>query len=287
VSKWEAGGGKIHPRPVNQAALDSSLTSSSSDVQVRFTRLTPSYNAAPSMDGSTSEIDPTAAALLRAEQNRVRHPVDGNLMTLVDAGVFLFGTNNKPVFLPPFYIDVFPTTNADYARFIAATGHRSPQHWSKDGNPSEDLLDHPVVFVTWHDAAAYAAWTGKSLPSSEQWEKAARGTKGDTYPWGSQLTPAKCNVRETDVGTTTPVDRYHSGVSPYGAYDMCGNVWEWLSTESLPGRYELKAGAFTRPFRRATPSAFNDASANMLDDDTGFRCVTPATSMRGLLKITA
>lgn len=163
--------------------------------------------------------------------------------------------------------------------------HTPPQHWNQDGKPPSTLLDHPVVFVTWHDAAAYAAWAAKSLPNSQQWEKAARGTRGDTYPWGSQLTPAKCNVRESGIRNTTPADRYHSGVSPYEVYDLCGNVWEWLSTESTPGRHELKGSAFTSPFSRATPSLFNDASADMLDDDTGFRCATPIETMQALISM--
>jgi formylglycine-generating enzyme required for sulfatase activity len=204
-------------------------------------------------------------------------------MTLVEAGDFLHGDTDESSFIPGFYIDVFPTTNSDYARFVAATSHTVPQHWSHAGVAPADLLDHPVVFVTWHDAMSYASWTAKSLPSSEQWEKAARGERGDTYPWGSQLTAAKCNVRESGIGTTSPVDRFHSGASPYGVYDLCGNVWEWLNTQSTPGRYELKGSAFTSPFARATPSTFNDASAGMLDDDTGFRCVTPAETMRALL----
>ena len=110
--------------------------------------------------------------------------------------------------------------------------------------------------------------------------------RGDVYPWGNQLTPAKCNVRDSGPGTTTPVDRYHSGVSPFGVYDMCGNTWEWLATCSQSSRYELKGSAFTSPFIRATPSTFNDASATMLDDDTGFRCVTPVETMRALLRMT-
>lgn len=134
-------------------------------------------------------------------------------MTLVDAGVFLSGLEDEPVWLPAFYIDVYPTTNADYSRFVAAAGHYPPMHWI-DGRCPENLLDHPVVFVTWHDAHAYAEWAGKALPSSQQWEKAARGTRGDTYPWGNQATPAKCNVRESGVGATTPGDRYRSSVSP-------------------------------------------------------------------------
>jgi hypothetical protein len=279
VSKWEAAGAGIHPRPVNQAALDSSLAASSSDEHVRFTGLvTP---------GRPIEPPPAEGPLpLAGGHHQVRHPIDGKLMTLVDAGVFLCGPHGDPVYLPAFYIDIFPTTNADYARFVAATGHERPCHWSQDSGPPGRLFDHPVVYVTWRDAAAYAEWADKVLPGDRQWEKAARGPRGDVYPWGNQQTPAKCNVRESGPGATTPVDRYHSGVSPYGVYDMCGNTWEWLGTPSQPLRYELKGSAFTSPFIRATPSTFNDASLDMLDDDTGFRCVTPAEAMRALLKTT-
>ncbi|MCA1705186.1 MAG: formylglycine-generating enzyme family protein, partial [Actinobacteria bacterium] len=85
-------------------------------------------------------------------------------------------------------------------------------------------------------------------------------------------TPAKCNVRENGVGSTTAVNCYQSGVSPYGVFDLCGNIWEWCSTETRPSRHELKGGAWTSPFLRATPSLLNDAAASMCDDDTGFRC---------------
>ncbi|SEG75526.1 Formylglycine-generating enzyme, required for sulfatase activity, contains SUMF1/FGE domain [Thermomonospora echinospora] len=286
VSKWEKGAESIHPRPVNQQALDSSLAASSADVQARFANLVgPTAVPAPAANPARQATQPAVPAPLPLnEPHQVRHPIDGKLMTLVEEGIFLAGENNEPLHLPAFYIDVFPTTNADYARFVAATGHPSPQHWNGN-NPPDGIFDHPVVFVTWHDATAYAQWAAKALPTSQQWEKAARGTRGDTYPWGSQLTPAKCNVRESDLRTTTPVNRYHSGVSPYGVYDMCGNTWEWCSTESEPGRHELKGSAFTSPFLRCTPSTFNDASADMLDDDTGFRCVTPAETLRALLRM--
>jgi formylglycine-generating enzyme required for sulfatase activity len=287
ISKWEAGGERLIPRPVNQSALDTSLASSSSDVQARFADnlgLTPQALAAqeapmtkPGASGPDEESIPVG------DENQVRHPVDGKLMTLVDAGVFFAGEHNEPIYLPAFYIDVYPTTNADYARFVAATDADPPQHW-QDGEPPADQLDYPVVFVTWHDANAYAQWAGKELPTAQQWEKAARGTRGDIYPWGSQRTPAKCNCREHGIGSTTPVDRYASGVSPYGVYDMCGNAWEWCSTETTPGRYELKGSAFTSPFLRCAPSMFNDASAAMLDDDTSFRCVAYVKTLRVLLE---
>src|SRR6266508_728310 len=170
VSKWEAGGEKIHPRPVNQAALDSCLASSPLDAQARLTDLI----GIPAHDTAASSSEASDIPIASSQGHQVRHTIDGKLMAIVEAGVFLASPDNEPVYLPAFYIDVFPTTNADYARFIAATGRLPPQRWNKDGEPPQDLLDHPVVFVTWHDSAAYAAWAAKSLPGSRQWEKAAR-----------------------------------------------------------------------------------------------------------------
>lgn len=166
-------------------------------------------------------------------------------------------------------------TAKEYALFAAGTGHQAPPHWDNGGYP--DALDsHPVVNVTHTDATSYAAWAGKSLPSADEWEKAARGERGSVYPWGDQATFAKCNVRESGILHTTPVNQYHSGVSAYGVYDLAGNVWEWCRTETEPGRFVLKGSAFTSPFAMAHASAFNDAAAAMFDDDTGFRCVADA-----------
>jgi formylglycine-generating enzyme required for sulfatase activity len=198
--------------------------------------------------------------------------------------VFLAGRDREPLWLPGFYIDVMPTTNADYARFVAATGHAVPDHWT-DGEFPAGLANHPVVGVTHRDAAAYAAWARKALPTAVEWEKAARGTRGNIYPWGDRPAPAKCNVRESSVGHTSPVDRYHSGASPYGVYDLCGNVWEWCATETEPGRFVLKGSAFTSSIDRGSAAAMNDASVDMLDDDTGFRTAVPADVLDRMLSV--
>jgi formylglycine-generating enzyme required for sulfatase activity len=278
ISKWEAAGEEIRPRPANQAALDTFLARQSEQVQERFVAV---LDRPLASDQDLRITVPETLPL--SEETQVRHPVDGALMALVPEGVFLRGERDEPLWLAGFYIDVYPTTNAAYARFVAATGHPPPKHWDGSAPPTQ-LSEHPVVYVTWKDAAAYARWARKSLPTSEQWEKAARGTRGETYPWGSQRTPAKCNVRESGLRSTTPVDCYASGVSPYGVYDLCGNAWEWLSSETTPNRYELKGGAFTSPFSRCAPGTWNDASDEMLDDDTGFRCATSVEALRELLR---
>lgn len=269
ISKWEGGGQSVVPQPVNQAALDTSLKQSDPDTKARFEFLVGDSLVHSAQDGEERRI---------IGDSKARHPVDGSLMLKVDGSVFLSGPSNNPVWLPDFYIDVYPVSNAEYARFVAATGNEVPKHWS-DATPPEGRENHPAVFVTWKDAVAYAKWAGKALPSSQQWEKAARGTRGTVYPWGDQTTPAKCNVRENGVGDTTVVDCYQTGVSPYGVYDMCGNVWEWCETTSRPGRHELKGGSWTTPFERATPSSFNDAAESMCDDDTGFRCVASVEAL--------
>ncbi len=216
---------------------------------------------------------PTLAAAPARPARAWRHPVDGKLMVDVGEGVYLSGPQNQLVWLAGFSIDVTPVTNAEYAVFVSAVGHRAPRHWRGE-IPPDEVRDHPVVYVDHHDAAAYAAWAGKELPSEAEWEKAARGDKGYEFPWGNQPTPAKCNVRETGVGRTTPVSLYRSGVSPYGVYDLAGNVWEWCRTATQPGRFVLKGSAYTSPFDMAAGWATNDAAAEMLDDDTGFRCVS-------------
>nr|WP_239073867.1 SUMF1/EgtB/PvdO family nonheme iron enzyme [Streptomyces sp. SID10853] len=265
---WEGRGESIKPHPGNQAALDTLLSRSPEPVQQRFAQLLTERAAAGS--------DERAEELLRRDPHTLRHPVDGKIMTLVEEGIYLSGPKDAAVWLDAFRIDVYPTTNVDYDRFVRSTGHRAPQHWLGGSCPNS-LYDHPVVWVTWSDATAYARWCGKQLPTARQWEKAARGPKGHAYPWGSSPTAAKCNTAESGIGSTTPVTRYQSGVSPYGVQDLCGNVWEWCSTPGTDGtnRFQLKGSAFSSPFQRAAPSMENAASVGMLDNDTGFRCVSP------------
>ncbi|MGW2917692.1 formylglycine-generating enzyme family protein [Streptomyces angustmyceticus] len=267
IPRWKRRGETIELELDNQAALDTLLAQADPAVQQRF--------AALLTERAATEHDERAEELLRANPRTRRHPVDGKVMTLIEEGIYLSGPESRSVWLEPYLVDVYPTTNKDYAGFVSATGHQAPQHWP-GGRCPVALATHPVVWVTWYDATAYARWAGKSLPTARQWEKAARGPRGGAYPWGNEPTAAKANVAEAGIRATTPVSRYQSGVSPYGVFDMCGNVWEWCSSEERPGtgRYELKGSAFTSPFTRAAPSLRNAANAAMKDNDTGFRCVT-------------
>ena len=266
VSRWEKGGEEMRIRMGNQQALDAMLQLALPDVQARFNAL---------VDRSATGVLVDEAQPTVVDEQR-RHPGDGRLMLLIPAGRFLAGDEGRSLYVADFWIDTFPVTNRDYVAFVVATGANPPYHW-EDGRCPDALADHPVVYVDWHAAAAYARWAGKELPTARQWEKAARGQSGSTYPWGNGRTFAKANVRESGIKATTPVGRYRSGVSPYGVFDMCGNAWEWLASASEIGRYELRGGAWTSPFDRCAPAIVNDATATMTDDDTGFRCV--ATSM--------
>ncbi len=168
--------------------------------------------------------------------------VTPNEMVRVPAGEFLRGSNTRladegpqhSVMLAEFLIDQYEVTNLQYKAFMRATQHKSPTHFSNRTHP-EDKADHPVTFVSWHDARDYCAWAGKRLPTDAEWEKAARGTDGRTFPWGDKFalhnanTPARwASLKNT--GDTTPVGSFTAGISPYGAYDMSGNVWEWTDS---------------------------------------------------------
>jgi formylglycine-generating enzyme required for sulfatase activity len=123
-------------------------------------------------------------------------------------------------------------TNAQYARFVVAANRRPPIDWKGGRVPQGELLN-PVTMVTWSDAAAYCGWAGKRLPHEAEFEKAGRGTDGRRWPWGDKMDPSRLNTYY-NVGSSTNVTAYPQGASVYGAYDLAGNVAEWMADDLLP-----------------------------------------------------
>lgn len=169
-----------------------------------------------------------------------------------------------------FSITTTPITNGQYAAFVRATGHPAPdvdaatwkgyrlvhpfkrtrRHAWKDGEPPAGRKDHPVVLVSYNDARAYATWlgeiTGKTwrLPLELEWEKAARGTEGDYFPWGDEYDKTRLNSHDNGPFDTLPVGNFPAGASPFGMLDAAGQVFEWTGTETSDTRALVKGGSW-------------------------------------------
>ncbi len=229
-------------------------------------------------------------------------------MVLVPAGEFVMGLTNEQVKdlvrklggmekyndnaqpahkvrVDAFYIDKYEVTNKQYKEFVDATGCTLPEHWEGKNYPA-GLGDHPVVYVTWNAAVAYAKWKGKRLPTEAEWEKAARGTDGRIFPWGNKFKRRTANTDDGGPGKTTPVGKYKKGVSPYGCYDMAGGVGEWTASNYLPypgnsfpdefygkERFVVRGGSwYTNKYEIVTTFRFKYTQVSDYED-VGFRCV--------------
>lgn len=170
---------------------------------------------------------------------RVEHRVREGRCPVYDHGPRL-------VTLPSFALGRTAITNDQFAAFLAGSGYRPAdprnflRHW-EGGCPPLGRGNHPVVWVSPRDAEAYATWAGLRLPTDEEWHWAAQGPDARTWPWGPAFDPAACNGAGP---TTTPVDAFPSGASPFGCLDMAGNVWEWTAPEWDDGwhRWRLLRG---------------------------------------------
>lgn len=132
-----------------------------------------------------------------------------------------------------FWIDQVEVVNGMYALCVKAGACRVPESLSSDNRfeyyDNPEFVDYPVVQVTWFDANAYCQWAGRRLPTEAEWERAARGDDMRTFPWGDEPPNARNSNSLNIVGDTTRVGSYAEGISPFGALDMAGNVWEWVS----------------------------------------------------------
>src|SRR5215213_5442204 len=165
-------------------------------------------------------------------------------MVFVPGGEFTMGSDagdefERPahkVYWAPFYIDVNEVTCEDYLKFVKATGHRLPSNWTNGSFPPGSAKQ-PVTGVDWYDAAAYAEWSGKRLPTEEEWEFAARGANGGRYSWGNEWRPNAANAGDSSAQHLTEVGSYPGGKSAAGLMDMIGNAWEWTASDvvAYPG----------------------------------------------------
>ncbi len=209
----------------------------------------------------------------------------------VEPGTFLYGHDNKTQTINHrYWIAKYPVTNSQYTRFLA-TGYHKPNYW---GDTRFNNTLAPVVGVSWDDARAYCQWLNElikkegfqvasskermpdgyvvRLPTEEEWERAARGTDGREYPWGSEFKASCANTDESELKRTTPVCTYPSGVSPVGAWDMAGNVWEWTASKADRWRV-MRGGSWFNDSWAARGAIRNWYDPGFWDADWGLRVV--------------
>ncbi|RMG13429.1 MAG: hypothetical protein D6731_12160, partial [Planctomycetota bacterium] len=210
-------------------------------------------------------------------------------MVFVPGGFLVVGDRDDPDARPmherrlrPFWIDLTPVTNEDYARFVQSTGARRPASWPERGGLPRRLARLPVTGITWHEARAYAAWTGRRLPTEFEWERAAQGPEQRAYPYGETFDPERIHC---DPRRLAPVGSYPQGASSEGILDLTGNGWEWTASPFVPYGSDRKAPDSARTVRGGfDPSRPRSASAtcrmglrpDARDPGVTFRCALDA-----------
>ena len=267
-----------------------------------------SPNAPPT---STPTMTPTSSPTPTVVVTKTAS-TDGMVQVYIPAGEFSMGfdsgeDNEKPVhtvYLDGYWIDQTEVTNAQYTLCLTAGSCDEPfdlDSQISDRFGDSEYANHPVVFVDWNQANAYCTWAGRSLPTEAEWEKAARGTDGRTYPWGSVFDGEKVNYCDVNCwaegwkdpnnndgyATTSPVGTYPDGASPYGALDMAGNAYEWVLDWS--GQYAsepqsnplgpdtgtehiLRGGSWGDDRNHITATIRSDEAPDFKRDFIGFRC---------------
>jgi formylglycine-generating enzyme required for sulfatase activity len=216
----------------------------------------------------------------------------------IPAGPFTMGRDGgaddespaHQVDLPAYYLEMFEVTNAQFAAFVEDAGYVTEVEqsggsgWQAFAAGKEN---HPVVKVSWNDASAYCDWAGRRLPTEAEWEKVARGPDSLLYPWGNDWNPDYANVKAAGYRGTTPVGIFANNVSPYGVFDMAGNVWEWTADwyqpypgNSTPDEFYgekfrvLRGGGWFDEQDQVLTTNRSSTSPEAANDDIGFRCAT-------------
>jgi gamma-glutamyl hercynylcysteine S-oxide synthase len=192
-----------------------------------------------------------------------------------------------------FFMDRTPVTNAGFAAFLTTSGYAPGdgsnflRHWT-GGQPPVGQASHPVVWISLEDAKAYARWAGKRLPTEAEWQYAAQGQDGRTFPWGPAMEPHRCNDK---LNWTTPVDAFPEGASPFGVLDLVGNVWQMMDEVYDNGAYRygiIRGGSYYAPekstwYVKSGPQTVDHVQIHLLmapgldrASTVGFRCVKDA-----------
>jgi serine/threonine-protein kinase len=240
--------------------------------------------------GSTKPAAPiTATAPVKKELPVVLETETGQ-MVLVAAGAFLAGEDRHSETLPTFYIDRTEVPNSAYARFCKAKERPLPPGFDADH------ADYPVVGITFVDAQEFAKWAGKRLPTALEWEKAARGADGRSYPWGNDADASRANVADNMPAGPMPVTAFTAAESPFRTINMTGNVWEFVDDLKTPSAqavrsfaailkppptatepwYVIRGGSFKRPLADGVVYEWTSIPARFSAQDIGFRCAKNA-----------
>jgi formylglycine-generating enzyme required for sulfatase activity len=201
------------------------------------------------------------------------------------------GNPRREAYLSQYYIGKYEVTNRQYAEFCKTAGHPPPPHWS-GGLIPRGKADHPVAQVSFSDAVAYCRWLSQKypglffrLPTEAEWEKAARGARGNRWPWGNEFSVTRCNTMgrwKTKTPDTLPATDVPEGASPYGLHHAAGNVWEWTrdtyqnykTGEKDETKKIIKGGGYLSSGEQSVRCAFRSAVRPLEKlPDLGFRCV--------------
>lgn len=262
--------------------------------------------ATPEPPTETAAPEPTATLVpvpLSGPQNATTMRwIDGSTLIHVPQSEFIMGNAGfdapiRTVALDGFWIYETKVTNRMYAQCVAVGACSNPTE--ELGGPvytNPEYANHPVIGVSWDQAQAYCGWAQGQLPTEAQWEKAARGTNGSAYPWGDEK-PA-CDLLNLGYcsGRTSEVDAFSDGVSPYGLFDMAGNVFEWVAdwydeayyptapaanpTGPESGKYRvIRGSSFETDFDQVESAMRHFGTQTYHSRDLGFRCVVPAPQL--------
>jgi formylglycine-generating enzyme required for sulfatase activity len=265
-----------------------------------------SYKAKQMRELASSIKTETKATVVAAKQDFSMYKTiigdDGREMVQIAEGPFVMGSRDndsdpdeKPehqVYLKAYFIDKKEVSQEEYDRFAKMTRRAKRRIEVFEDDPAKLLKpENPVIAVTWDDADAYCRWAGKRLPTEAEWEKAARGEAKRRYPWGEEFIVGYSNIDGTEDGFQylAPPGSFEAGRSPYGVFDMTGNVAEWVADYYEENYYQkapyrdpkgpdqgeqrvIRGGSWRETKRNARPSKRFQAKPWRHDITIGFRC---------------